>query len=46
MVNDHLGEYPSTWAAIQSVSQKSDMTLETLRAWVRQAEIDTGDVKA
>ena len=45
MVTDHRGEYPSTWAAIQSVSQKLGMTPETLRAWVRQAEIDTGSAK-
>ena len=44
-VVDHRGEYPSTWAAIQSVSQRLVMTPETLRAWVRQAEIDTGDAK-
>ncbi len=45
MVTDHRGEYPSRWAAIQSVSQKLGMTPETLLAWVRQAEIDTGDAK-
>ena len=42
MVTDHRGEYPSQWAAIQSVSQKLGMTPETLRAWVRRAEIDNG----
>ena len=42
MVMDHLGEYTSRWAAIQSVSQKLGMTPETLRAWVRRAEIDNG----
>ncbi len=42
MVTDHRGEYPSKWAAIQSVSQKLGMTPETLRAWVRRAEIDNG----
>ena len=43
MVVDHRGEYPSQWAAIQSVANKLGMTAETLRHWVRQAEIDTGD---
>ena len=42
MVTDHRGEYPSQWAAIQSVLQKLGMTPETLRAWVRRAEIDNG----
>ena len=45
MVTDHRGEYPSQWAAIQSVSQKLGMTPETLRAWVRQAKIGTGETK-
>ena len=43
MVVDHRGEYPSQWAAIQSVANKLGMTPETLRIWVRQTEIDTGD---
>ena len=43
MVTDHRGEYPSQWEAIQSVSQTLGMTPETLRVWVRQAKIDTGD---
>ena len=42
MVTDHRGEYPSQWAAIESVSQKLGMTPETLRAWVGRAEIDNG----
>ncbi|EQD80762.1 transposase IS3/IS911 family protein, partial [mine drainage metagenome] len=42
MVVDHRGEYPSQWAAIQSVASKLGMTAETLRHWVRRAEIDTG----
>ena len=36
MVVDHRGEYPSQWAAIQSVANKLGMTPETLRHWVRQ----------
>ena len=43
MVVDHRGEYPSQWAAIQSVASKLGMTPETLRHWVRQTEIDTGE---
>jgi transposase-like protein len=34
--------YPSEWAAIESVAQKIGVTAETLRKWVRQAQIDDG----
>jgi len=30
------------WAAIRSIAEKFDMSKETLRAWVRQAEVDDG----
>lgn len=42
MVLEHEGEYDSQWAAISSVAQKLSMTAETLRKWVRTAEIDGG----
>jgi transposase len=42
MVLEHEGEYDSQWAAISSVAQKLGMTAETLRKWVRTAEIDGG----
>jgi transposase len=42
MVLEHEGEYDSQWAAIGSVAQKLGMTPETLRKWVRTAEIDGG----
>lgn len=42
LVIEHAGEYQSEWAAMQSVSQKLGMTRETLRKWVRQAQIDEG----
>ena len=35
--------YESDWAAITAVAQKLGIgTTETLRKWVRQAEVDTG----
>ena len=40
MVVEHLGGYSSEWAAITSVSSKLGMTSETLRVWVRCAQID------
>src|SRR3990170_1667217 len=42
LVVDHRGEYESEWAAITAIGAKWGMTAETLRKWVRQAEIDEG----
>ena len=40
LVLDHQGEHDSQWAAIVSVSAEIGCTAETLRKWVRRAEID------
>jgi transposase len=42
MVLEHQHEYPSQWTAIISIAGKFGMTCETLRRWVRQAEVDDG----
>ena len=42
LVFEHQGEYPTQWAAIASIADKSGMTRETLRRWVREAEVDAG----
>jgi transposase len=42
MVFDHRSEYPSEWAALCSLAEKFGMTPETLRHWVRRAEVDEG----
>lgn len=42
MVAEHRDEYSSQWAAICSIAHKLGMTPETLRRWVRRAEIDGG----
>ena len=42
MVLEHQGEHSSQWAAISSIAGKMGCTPETLRRWVRQAEIDDG----
>jgi transposase len=42
LVFEHQGEYPTQWAAISSIADKSGMTRETLRRWVREAEVDAG----
>ena len=42
MVLDHGHEYGSQWEAISSVAEKLGPTPETVRKWVRRAEIDDG----
>ena len=42
MVFDHQHDYPSQWKAIESVSEKLSINHETLRLWVRRAEVDGG----
>jgi len=42
MVFEHQGEYPSQWKAIESIAEKLDVHRETLRTWVRRAEVDEG----
>ena len=43
LVTEHVDDYDSEWAAIRAVSTRLGMTAETLRRWVRQAQIDTGE---
>lgn len=40
---DGVEEYGSRWGSIKSVAAKMGIHPETLRNWVRQAEIDTGN---
>ena len=42
MVFEHQDEYPSQWKAIESIAEKLDVNRETLRVWVRRAEVDGG----
>ena len=42
LVFEHQAEYPSQWATITSIASKCGMTAETLRQWVRAAEVDAG----
>jgi transposase len=42
MVVEATPNYPSQWAAIGSVAAKIGVSSETLRKWVRQAEVDGG----
>ena len=42
MVQEHRGEYPSLWAAIESIAPKIGCVPQPLHEWVRKQEIDTG----
>src|ERR687898_1141497 len=42
MVFEHQDEHPSQWAAICSIAAKFGISHETLRNWVRRAEVDDG----
>lgn len=42
MVQDHRGEYPSLWAAIESIAPKIGCVPQTLLDWVKQTEVDAG----
>ncbi len=42
MVQEHRGEYPSMWAAIESIAPKIGCVPQTLLEWVKQAEVDAG----
>ncbi len=43
LVREHREDYDSEWAAIKAISGRLGMNPETLRKWVRQAEIDAGE---
>ena len=42
LVREHRREHPSEWAAITSIAGKLGATPETVRHWVRRAEVDDG----
>ena len=44
LVREHAGDYPSEFAAIKAVAARLGIgSAETLRKWVRQAEVDAGE---
>lgn len=42
LVLEHRDDYPSMWAAAQSIAPKIGCSTYTLTKWVRQHEIDDG----
>ena len=42
MGQEHRGEYPSLWAAVESIASKIGCVPQTLLEWVKRVEIDAG----
>ena len=42
LVQEHRGEYPSLWSAVESIAPKIGCSSHTLLEWVRKAEVDNG----
>jgi transposase len=42
MVLEHRGEYPSLWAAVESMAPKIGCVPQTLLVWVQRHEVNTG----
>ena len=42
LVLEHQENYDSQWAALTSIASKIGCTVETLRRWLRHAEVDQG----
>lgn len=45
LVREHRGEYPSSAQVISAVARQESVGKETLRRWVRQADIDAGETE-
>src|SRR6202165_1446001 len=43
LVREHRDDYDSEWAAMKAISGRLGMNPETLRKWVRQAEVNAGE---
>ena len=42
MVQEHRSDYPSLWAAIESIAPKIGCVPQTLNEWVKRIEVDAG----
>lgn len=43
MMLEHRGEYPSLWAAIESIAPKIGCVPQTLNEWVRKHQVNAGE---
>ncbi len=43
LVQEHRGQYPSLWAAIESIAPKIGCVPQTLNEWAKRAEVDAGN---
>jgi transposase len=43
LVGEHRNDYGSEWAAMRAIAGRLGMSAETLRKWVRQVEVDSGE---
>jgi len=41
-VQEHRGEYPSLWAAVESIAPKIGGVPQTLLEWVKREEVNSG----
>ena len=46
LVLEHQEDYNSQWAALTSIAGKIGCTAETLRKWVRHAEVDQPSIRS
>ena len=42
MVQEHRGDYPSLWSAVESIAPKIGCVPQTLLEWVKRADVDAG----
>ena len=42
LVQEHRGEYPSLWAAVESIAPKIGCVPQTLLEWVKRDEVNNG----
>jgi len=42
LVQEHRGEYPSLWAAVESIAPKIGGVPQTLLEWVKREEVNSG----
>lgn len=42
LVQEHRAEYPSLWAAVESIAPKIGCVPQTRLAWVKRQEVDSG----